>query len=128
VDTVALPPGASLKNGMDDIAPPIPPVNPRRRIFTFGRSGDSTPAISPAPMSSSPPRDTTSVFEDDDVDRNGRSRSRTRLTKKLSSGGGLSESIRRDRELEQALVGGPGPQVLHQPVGSPPIVMQGGMF
>lgn len=31
VDTVDLPPGASLKNGMDEVAPPLPPINPRRR-------------------------------------------------------------------------------------------------
>lgn len=30
VDTVDLPPGASLKNGIDQ-APPIPPINPKRR-------------------------------------------------------------------------------------------------
>ncbi|CAK3819095.1 Hypothetical predicted protein [Lecanosticta acicola] len=45
VDTVDLPSGASLKNGMED-APPIPPINPRRRttrkIFRRGRS-DSNP-------------------------------------------------------------------------------------
>ncbi|KAF2144917.1 uncharacterized protein K452DRAFT_284301 [Aplosporella prunicola CBS 121167] len=33
-DTMELPPGASLKNG----APPLPPINPMRRRFGFGRS------------------------------------------------------------------------------------------
>lgn len=41
VDTVDLPEGASLKNGMDD-APPLPPINPRRRtakkIWGMGRN------------------------------------------------------------------------------------------
>ncbi|KAH7042165.1 hypothetical protein B0J12DRAFT_579869 [Macrophomina phaseolina] len=45
VDTIELPPGASLKNGMDEIPPPLPPINPMRRRFGFGRSdshGSST--------------------------------------------------------------------------------------
>lgn len=41
VDTIDLPAGASLKNGMDS-PPPLPPVNPRRRatrkLFGLGRS------------------------------------------------------------------------------------------
>ena len=43
IDTVDLPEGASLKNGMDE-PPPLPPLNPKRRgtatrkIFAFGRS------------------------------------------------------------------------------------------
>lgn len=41
VDTIDLPAGASLKNGMDS-PPPVPPVNPRRRgtrkLFGLGRS------------------------------------------------------------------------------------------
>lgn len=67
VDTVDLPPGASLKNGMED-PPPIPPINPRRRatrkIFGRGRSGsnlngDHEPkvTISDPALNSSPKRD-----------------------------------------------------------------------
>ncbi|KAK7524571.1 hypothetical protein IWZ03DRAFT_340570 [Phyllosticta citriasiana] len=43
VDTIELPAGASLRNGMMD-PPPVPPVNPKRRRFGFGRSNshDST--------------------------------------------------------------------------------------
>lgn len=37
IDTVNLPPGASLKNGTDYYAPPVPPINPMRRKFGFGR-------------------------------------------------------------------------------------------
>ncbi|KAK4553560.1 hypothetical protein LTR86_009356 [Recurvomyces mirabilis] len=47
VDTVDLPEGASLKNGMDS-APPLPPINPKRRgarkIFGMGRSDMSDDA------------------------------------------------------------------------------------
>jgi len=44
VDTVDLPEGASLKNGMDDTTPPpVPPINPKRRgarkLFGLGRGG-----------------------------------------------------------------------------------------
>ncbi|KAJ4349727.1 uncharacterized protein N0V89_008345 [Didymosphaeria variabile] len=44
IDTVNLPPGASLKNGMETPPPPVPPINPRRR-FGFGRSEHRDPAI-----------------------------------------------------------------------------------
>ncbi|KAH6616854.1 hypothetical protein C7974DRAFT_53439 [Boeremia exigua] len=39
IDTVSLPAGASLKNGSEPYAPPpVPPINPMRRRFGFGRS------------------------------------------------------------------------------------------
>ncbi|KAL1610434.1 hypothetical protein SLS60_002101 [Paraconiothyrium brasiliense] len=44
IDTVNLPAGASLKNGMEVPPPPVPPINPRRR-FGFGRSENRDPAI-----------------------------------------------------------------------------------
>ncbi|KAF2444746.1 hypothetical protein P171DRAFT_281918 [Karstenula rhodostoma CBS 690.94] len=44
IDTVNLPPGASLRNGMETAPPPVPPINPRRR-FGFGRSEIRDPAI-----------------------------------------------------------------------------------
>ncbi|KAF2803810.1 uncharacterized protein BDZ99DRAFT_399058 [Mytilinidion resinicola] len=39
MDTVDLPAGASLRNGVES-PPPVPPINPRRR-FGFGRTGTS---------------------------------------------------------------------------------------
>jgi hypothetical protein len=40
IDTISLPPGASLKNGMDEVnAPPVPPINPMRKKFGFSGSG-----------------------------------------------------------------------------------------
>lgn len=58
VDTVDLPPGASLKNGMDE-PPPLPPVNPRRRrtqkLFGFGRDGASDEHVDKLSRPGSPP-------------------------------------------------------------------------
>jgi hypothetical protein len=39
IDTVNLPAGASLKNGIEHNAPPVPPINPMRKRFGFGRPG-----------------------------------------------------------------------------------------
>ncbi|KAL5372416.1 hypothetical protein DPSP01_013523 [Paraphaeosphaeria sporulosa] len=44
IDLVSLPPGASLKNGMETAPPPVPPINPRRR-FGFGRSENRDPGV-----------------------------------------------------------------------------------
>ncbi|KAF1978461.1 hypothetical protein BU23DRAFT_450057 [Bimuria novae-zelandiae CBS 107.79] len=44
IDTVNLPLGASLKNGMEAPPPPVPPINPRRR-FGFGRAENRDPAV-----------------------------------------------------------------------------------
>jgi hypothetical protein len=39
IDTINLPAGASLKNGSEPfVTPPVPPINPMRRRFGFGRS------------------------------------------------------------------------------------------
>lgn len=46
VDTIELPAGASLKNGMDEAPPPVPPINPMRRRFGFGRSDSSSTTTS----------------------------------------------------------------------------------
>ncbi|TKX19179.1 hypothetical protein C1H76_8714 [Elsinoe australis] len=64
VDTVDLPPGASLRNGMEP--PPIPPVNPRRRatkkLFGLGSKQEAETAPryanpgSPPPIPTSAPR------------------------------------------------------------------------
>ncbi|KAF1837067.1 hypothetical protein BDW02DRAFT_189884 [Decorospora gaudefroyi] len=44
IDTVNLPAGASLKNGIDHEAPPVPPLNPMRRRFGFGRGESQIPS------------------------------------------------------------------------------------
>lgn len=78
VDTVELPPGASLKNGQED-ALSVPPVNPRRRRFGFGRMESSQEAAAMA----------------HDLDEyHGRSSSRLGFLKLASEGRGLGSSTR----------------------------------
>ncbi|KAH8707096.1 hypothetical protein GQ44DRAFT_628903 [Phaeosphaeriaceae sp. PMI808] len=43
IDTVSLPPGASLQNGVEYSAPPVPPINPMRKRFGFGRQENHNP-------------------------------------------------------------------------------------
>ncbi|KAF2724508.1 hypothetical protein K431DRAFT_145540 [Polychaeton citri CBS 116435] len=53
IDTVDLPEGASLKNGMEEAeAPPIPPINPKRRGTRrfFGNPRDASSSSSPVPQ------------------------------------------------------------------------------
>ncbi|PSN67403.1 hypothetical protein BS50DRAFT_494349 [Corynespora cassiicola Philippines] len=45
IDTINLPVGASLKNGVE--APPVPPINPMRRRFGFGQKENHDPAVHP---------------------------------------------------------------------------------
>lgn len=56
IDTVNLPAGASLKNGSESfVPPPVPPINPMRRRFGFGRSDSEKSTDGPT---SSPDLDT----------------------------------------------------------------------
>lgn len=43
IDLVNLPAGASLKNGAEHVAPPVPPINPMRKRFGFGRPEHHNP-------------------------------------------------------------------------------------
>ncbi|KAM3421521.1 hypothetical protein BST61_g1910 [Cercospora zeina] len=68
VDTVDLPPGASLKNGMTD-PPPIPPINPRRKgttrkLFGLGAKEQHDSASSQGVKSDSNPSLPTSPMRD----------------------------------------------------------------
>jgi hypothetical protein len=54
IDTVNLPAGASLKNGMET-APPLPPINPMRRRFTAGRKEITDPGVHAGLGSPTPP-------------------------------------------------------------------------
>ncbi|CAI7673413.1 unnamed protein product [Penicillium manginii] len=116
VPTVGLPPGgASPPNG----APPLPPMNPRRRRGTQTILGafradrhDSSRSGSPAPSFS----DERSSFVDDEK----RPQSRNRLRKTSSAGGSLSARAR------QEAMASPAPAVPQYP--PPAIPVDGGMF
>lgn len=66
IDTVSLPAGASLRNGLDQVAPPpVPPINPMRKRFGFGRqeSSESTTSYgldAPRPLYAEPTRTNSS--------------------------------------------------------------------
>ncbi|KAF2747421.1 hypothetical protein M011DRAFT_59519 [Sporormia fimetaria CBS 119925] len=53
IDTVNLPSGASLKNG-SQAPPPLPPINPMRRKFGFGRTPSDEHTAHPLSAGSSP--------------------------------------------------------------------------
>ncbi|KAH7139005.1 hypothetical protein B0J11DRAFT_32715 [Dendryphion nanum] len=84
IDTVNLPAGASLKNG-NDAPPPVPPINPMRRRFGFGRSPTDDPAIhAPNPPFAEPTRTNSSEALPSQIPQ-----SRNRLRKTSSEGKSL---------------------------------------
>ncbi|KAL8921883.1 MAG: hypothetical protein Q9208_005487 [Pyrenodesmia sp. 3 TL-2023] len=101
VEVVDLPPGASLKNGMDP-PPPIPPLNPRRRrtqtlLQALGRLENSHPI--PSSMKPAPYNDQNSFPADESSFR------RHRLRKSSSEGGHMNVKAR------QQVTMAPGPAV-----------------
>lgn len=117
IDTVALPAGASLKNGMDDpqSTPPLPAMNPMRRKFTFGSDHSSTSSFSSTPYD--PPRSSGNGF----INNDGSSfKPRHRLRKSSSEGEKLGMRLRAQPQAMSSnpALAGPGPRG----------VMEGGMF
>lgn len=95
--TVDLPPGASLQNGMES-APPVPPINPRRRqtrtntIFGSVFSGKGGPGEEPMPAPSPTQQyqdEDYSTFSADETDSKP-PKARQKLRKISSEGGNLS--------------------------------------
>jgi hypothetical protein len=117
VDTVNLPPGASLRNGMD--APPVPPINPRRKRFAFGRA-DTEP---PQPPFASPMFGSGSHSSDESPKP---PRTRHRLKKSSSDGAKIGLYIRAQQESKFAGATQSTP-ALAQLQSSPPR-MRNGMF
>jgi hypothetical protein len=122
VTTVNLPPGASLQNGID--APPIPPVNPRRKVrpvFGFGRKEDQSDyPVQPAGFS--PTEDRTTFSDDGDSKSKPQ---RQKLRKISSEGGNLNAKAR------QAIFAQPSPVMPdHSPImaNTPVESVEGGMF
>lgn len=127
ITTVNLPPGSSLQNGAEPhSAPPIPPVNPRRRqtraMFGFGRKEEleELHALPAATQST----EEMSTFSADEGDK---PKSRQKLRKSSSEGGNLNAKAR------QAAFAAPSPALptgtFPPGSGSPPRrPVEGGMF
>ncbi|KAH8663136.1 hypothetical protein BGZ60DRAFT_82067 [Tricladium varicosporioides] len=130
IDTVNLPPEASLKNGMEMSAPPIPPVNPMRRQ-TRGMFGalrgkrDEYDDVQPMPAATQSTEE-MSTFSADEGDS--KPRTRQKLRKSSSEGGNLNARAR------QAAFAKPSPAMPSGSFptsrgGSPPRPgVEGGMF
>jgi len=117
IDTVNLPAGASLKNGLES-APPVPPINPRRRqtriqtmvgVFSSSKSSDSVPTLPPHSTQYSPVEDQSTFSADENEMKKPR-----KLRKSSSEGGNLHM---RARQLAST-----------QPSPAMPSKEQGGMF
>ena len=112
VNTVNLPPGASLSNGTET-PPPVPPINPRRQrrttttqhIFGFGRT--ERVEAPPLQTTNSEPYEERSTFSADEGEP--RPKSRQRLRKTSSEGGNLAAKAR-----QQAMMA-PSPAMPHFP-------------
>jgi hypothetical protein len=95
IDTVNLPPGASLKNGSEYDAPPVPPINPMRKRFGFGRSGTAEsvnpydPAIQAGMDAPRAPYAEPTRTNSSDALRNDSAQPKTRLRKTSSEGRSL---------------------------------------
>lgn len=123
VTTVNLPSGSSLQNGSEPNAPPIPPVNPRRKtraMFGFGKKEDDELHFLPAATQSTEEMSTFSADEGES-----KPKSRQRLRKSSSEGGNLNA------RAKQAVIANPSPALpgnLPPSSGSPPRPIEGVMF
>lgn len=120
VDTVNLPPGASLQNGIN--APPIPPVNPRRRAMFGGLRRKESDELSNIPAATQSSEEMSTFSADE-----GESKVKVigkKLRKSSSEGGNLNVRAR------QAVMAEPSPAMPSFPAGSgsPPRRHEGAMF
>lgn len=110
ISTVALPPGASLNNGMvsvypgpsPGVPPPIPPINPRRRRTqtlrqALGRLEKPEVGSRPSPPSQPDSSEERSTFSADESET--KARYRTRLRKTSSEGGNMNVKARQQMML-----------------------------
>ena len=116
VSTVDLPPGTSLRNGMDSPPPPVPPLNPRRKrtqtlLQALGRLEKTESAASgPGPLPSyEDPYEERSTFSADEGGPKPKSFRREKLRKSSSEGGNLNAKAR-----QRAMIA-PGPAMPRGP-------------
>jgi hypothetical protein len=125
MDTVDLPPGASLKNGMEPPPPPVPPINPMRRRFGLGRSEHrDTTMETPHPPFAEKPRTNSA----DNIDTAPLAHAKSRLRKTSSEG----HSLHSRSQAQVRTNPGVPPPVLAGRNNSPPRperpVVEGAMF
>jgi hypothetical protein len=123
IDTVSLE-AASLSNGVDNFVasvPPVPPINPRRKRFGFGRSEMDAPE---PPFAAS--NSYSNSYSADEREREPRSRHRLRKTS--SDGAKIGIQLRAQRE---ALAMQSSPALTQHLQTSPPrgrAILDGSMF
>ncbi|KAL8747659.1 MAG: hypothetical protein Q9190_000506 [Brigantiaea leucoxantha] len=139
-DVVDLPPGASLKNGMEprtgNDRPPVPPINPRRKrtqtiLQALGRSEKASEPV-PAPSlvrqdGDQDPYEEKSTFSADENEGPKHQRSRTKLRKTASEASSMNARARREaaaaeREREMPML------VQQPPISSTTMKMRGGDY
>lgn len=135
IDTVNLPPGASLKNGVDQVAPPpVPPINPMRKRFGFGRQDSSESTTSngfdaPRPPYAEPTRTNSSDALSSQIPQ-----PRNRLRKTSSEGHSLHAQAQLPNSVSPAMPQGGFTDRNNsppRPINSRPIAqqqMEGAMF
>jgi hypothetical protein len=127
IDTVDLPAGASLQNGLDDLqysAPPLPTMNPLRRKFGFGRSASDEnrdPYASKPSRYDYPPVSAGYRHSGDELPTP--YKPQHRLRKSSSEGEKIGMRLRAQAQAK-AMTSNPS---LSRPGGSRPVV-EGGMF
>ena len=130
IDTVSLPPGASLKNGIEPAAPPVPPINPMRKRFGFGRQeSDNAPLEAPRAPYAEPTRTNSSDALHSQIPQ-----PRNRLRKTSSEGKSLHAKAHVQPSVSPALPQGgfadrnnsPPRPINNRPIAQQP--MNGAMF
>ncbi len=136
IDTVKLPVGASLKNGMEE-APPLPPINPRRRatkaIFGLGQrkeSDDITPTFgarskTPDPWVGNRPAEPDYSFEPPGLVNRSGSETRSPRVPATKQSYDQSPSMRQNGF---APTNGSPERMGRPPVPPQPVGYEGGMF
>lgn len=133
IDTVDLPEGASLKNGMDEVPPPpVPPINPRRRaahrLFSVGRKDAEEASPMGVNRSKTPDPWVSRAPEQDfpfDVARANRQRSNSRSPGPQQA---LASPPMREYGFGHPATNGSPERVQRSPAPPHPVAMEGGMF
>lgn len=131
IDTVDLPEGASLKNGMDE-PPPLPPINPRRRagkgLFGLGRKESEDSVTSYNSRSKTPDMLGTRAFTDPELPLEAPLAPRSASQSRSTSSPRVKQSF--DQHRAQTMPPQTGsPERVERSSPAPPVsAVEGGMF